>query len=320
MSDTFEGVWRAARNLFPALPPLVVRDFVQDAYTRICETWGWGFLRGDGLLATLASRSVAVTVTQGSATVTSAGLFVASDAGRTFRGPGTTAGIASTFPAYTIVAVVDVNTITLDKAFGAVSAAGTAQILDLYLTVPADFSRFLVVVDPYNQRPIPFWINEDQITRADPARVQSDSGPRYLVAATPSPVVATLGQIRFEAWPAPTAARQYPYLYVKRAARLADEAVLPGLLANRGDLLKLGAQVQAAEWPGTIDQKNPYFNLGLADRLRLRFDAQVQQLTLADDNQYPQQLAQVQWERLLPGLSPTSRWLRQTDATLDDYL
>lgn len=319
MADTFEGVWRAARNLFPALPPLVVRDFVQEAYSRLCESWGWGFLRADGLLATQAARTVSVTVTQGSATVTSAGLFLATDLGRTFRGVSGSS-LPSTYPVYTIVAVPDVNTLVLDKAYGATSAVGLAQVIDLYVTLPTDFGRFLAVVDPYNQRPIPFWINEDQITRADPARVQSDSGPRYLVAATPSPVPTTLGQIRYEAWPVPTAARQYPYLYIKRAGQLADEAVLPGLLATRGDLLKLGAQMSAAEWPGTTDLKNPYFNLALADRLRVRFDAQLQQLTLADDNQYPQQLAQVQWERLLPGLSPTSRWLRQTDATLDDYL
>jgi hypothetical protein len=313
MAQTFENLWRQARNLFPGVPPLVVREWAQDAYERACTQHGWGFLRAEAFLTTLASRSVAVGVTQGSATVTSAGLFVASDAGRQFR--------IGTYPVYTIRTYTDANTVVLDRVYQAdTDAAATASILSAYALMPADFGRFLVIWNPYEQRTIEFSFNQDRIARADPARSISDSGPRFVVAFKPSGETATLGQVQYEYHPYPTAARQYPYLYQRVPERLADSQVLPGLFQFNTRILRKGVEIAAAEYPGTKDLPNPYFNLGLADRLKLEWDKELQLLTLRDDEQYPEQLMQVDWARILAGgLTHNASWLRQTDAGVSDY-
>jgi hypothetical protein len=313
MAQTFENLWRQARNLFPGVPPFVVREWAQDAYERACSQHGWGFLRAEAYLTTLASRSVEVGVTQGSATVTSAGLFTSTDQGRQFR--------IGTYPVYTIRTFTDASTIVLDRTYQAdTDAAATASILDAYALMPADFGRFLLIWNPYEQRTIEWSFNQDRFALADPARSISDTGPRFVVAFTPSGETSTLGRLRYEYHPYPTAARQYPYLYLRAPERLADSQVLPGLFQFNTRVLKKGVELSAAEWPGTTDLPNPYFNLSLADRLKQEWEKDLQILTLRDDDQYPEQLAQVDWARLLVGgLTHNSSWLRQTDASVADY-
>lgn len=313
-AQVFEDAWRLARLHFTGVPPLLVRDWVQDAYTRLCayRGGGWAFLRKEAFISVLASRTVTVTYTQGSPTITSAALFVSTDAGRQIK--------TSTYPVYTIASVTDASTAVLDQSYAGTGGAISSTILDAYVTCPADFERFLIIVDPYNQRILPFWVSQDELGLTDPSRTVSDSGPRYLVSQGFSTATATLGQVRYEFSPYPTAARQYPYLYYKQAERFSETSTLPGVLNNRADLLKLGAQVSAAEWPGSADQKNPYYNLNLAARLEERWSLELQRLSLADDNQYPEDLMAVHWARRYFPLAPTTQYLRMTDATLADYV
>lgn len=313
MAQDFETLWRQARNLFPGVPVLVVRQWAQDSYERACTHHGWGFLRAEAYLTTLASRSIEVGVTQGSATVTSAALFTASDAGRQFR--------IGTSLVYTVRTFTDASTLVLDRVYQAdTNAAATATILDAYATMPADFGRFLVIWNPYEQRTIEWSFNQERMAIADPARSISDSGPRFLVAYAPSGETSTLGQVRYEYHPYPTAARQYPYLYLRAPERLADSQLLPGLFQFNSRVLRKGIELAAAEWPGTKDLPNPYFNLGLADRLKQEWDTEIQALSLRDDDQYPEQLVQVDWSKLISlGLTQNSSWLRQTDASVADY-
>lgn len=313
MAQTFENLWRQARNLFPGVPALVVREWAQDAYVEACDFHAWGFLRSEGVITTQASRTLDVTVTQGSTTVTSAGLFVASDQGRQFR--------VGTFPIYTVRTFTDVNTIVLDKVYQATGGATTATILDAYAVMPADFGRFLATWNPYEQRPIPWWFNLDQLTIADTARTISDAGPRFLIAYAPSQEPATFGQVRYELHPAPTSARQFTYLYKRTPERLADATLLPGLFLSHTHVLKHGITLKAAMWPGTTETPNPYFNLGLHDRLQRTFDGELQKLSLQDDDQYPDQYLQVDWARLLnAGVTHDTNWLRRTDAGLEAYV
>lgn len=313
MAENFESAWRLARLAFPGVPPLLVRDWVQDAFTRACEFrgGGWGFLRVEASIDTLASRTLTATFTQGSTSVTSAALFVATDAGRQIR--------VTNYPIYTIISVTNTSTIVLDRAFAETGGAQPATILDAYWTAPANFKRFVIIADPYHQRILPFWFNQDQIGVSDPARTNSDTGPRYLIAKDVSPATATLGNVRYEFWPTPSSARHYPYLYYKQAPRLADQDVFPGVFANRQDLFKLGAKLEAAQYPGTRDQKNPYYNLTLADRLEKQWTFLLQQLSLADDNQFPEDQIQVEWAARYGPLSAPTTLLRATDATVADY-
>lgn len=319
MSASFESVWRAARAEMPLVPGLVVRGWAQEGLNIACDFWGWAFLRSEGNISIRAARTVTVTVTQGSTTVTSTGAFLSTDAGRQIRLSSSTSN-QGRLPLYTIVSVTSINEIVLDQPYADEDAADTtASIVDAYFTAPADFKRFLIVYDRYYLRTIPFWLSEDEIGVADPGRVFSDTGPRYLVAQRYSPATATLGQVRYEYWPAPSSARVYPYLYIKSAPQLADANALPGVFGQRPDLLKTYIQWQNALLPAVGDQRNPGFNPVVAQLRQKEWQEKLQVLSLRDDEEYPQQYATIQWARRHGAIAPTATLLRQTDATINDY-
>lgn len=314
MSDSYADVWRRVRLHAPAVPTFLVREWVQNAWKDVARARHWAFLRGEGRLTIAASRALAaVTVTRGSATVTSAGLFLAVDAGRQFT-------ISTPSPqVYTIQTFTDVNTIQLDALYGDASGVVGATILDAYAVLPLGFESFRLIADPYNERRLAFWITEDQLNILDPNRMASDTGPRLLATRAPSTYLPTLGQVCYEYWPRPTAARSYPYLFNKQASRLADSAIFTGVLADAADVLVDGALAEAARWPGTGDRKNPYFDAGIARDKKADFATGIQKLSLRDDDQYPDDLAKVHWERWpLADLAYNDQALRATDASVAD--
>ncbi len=313
MSQNFGDVWRTVRLYVPAAPTFLVREWVNVAYKRLARLRHWTFLRGETRLTIAAARAItACVVTTGSTSVTSAGLFLAGDAGRQFR--------VGSFPVYTIASVTDVNTIVLDTAYGETSSAtAVGEVFDGLATLPADFESFRLVADPYNQRRLPFWITEDQLNVLDPTRQVGDSGPRALVAHAPSTLASTLGRVQYTYWPRPSAARSYPALYNKQAARLDDTSVFSGVLADAAEVLTDGALAEAARWPGTSDLKNPYFDQGTAQAKQAAFLEGVQRLSLRDDDQAPDDLATVHWERWpLAEISFSDQSLRASDATVLD--
>lgn len=305
-------MWRTVKLHASAAPTFLVREWVNDAWkqlTRFRPTAN--YLRVSAALTINASRSIAVTATRGSATLTSAALFVAADVGRTFR--------MATFPNYTIIAFTDASTVTLDRVYGEADASSTGEIYDGYATMPEDFGQFDIIADPYNQRRLAFWITQEQINMLDPTRQSGDTGPRLLATASPSPVTATLGRMRYEYWPRPTAARSYPYYYFKQGANLADSFAFTGAMSEAGDVLQTGALAQCAKWPGTSDKPNPYFNMGLADRLEKDFIDGCQKLSLRDDDQGGSDYLRVDWDRWpLADLAYNDQSLRATDATIAD--
>lgn len=312
MAESFGDVWRRVRLHVPAAPTFLAREWVNAAWKPLGRMRHWGFLYGELRLTIAAARSLAVvTVTNGSATVTSAGLFLAADAGRQFK--------VASYPVYTIQTFTNINTIVLDSVYGEADATPSATIYDGYFTAPADFESFRIIADPYNQRRLAFWISADQLNILDPTRQASDSGPRLLAQRPPSTYTATLGRPQYEYWPAPTAARSYPAFYNKLAARLDDTTTFSGVMAEAADVLVAGALAQAALWPGTPDLPNPYFNAALAREKKAEFLQGVQQLSLRDDDQHPDDLATVHWERWpLADLAYNDQSLRATDATVAD--
>ena len=312
MAEDYGTAWRTVRLYVPAAPTFLVREWVNTAWKQLARARHWGFLRGELRLTIQPSRALAsVTVTNGSAIVTSAGLFGNADAGRQF--------LVGTFPLYTVVSVQNANQITLDQPYGETTGTPAAQILDGYFTAPTDFESFRLIADPYNERRLAFWISEDQINILDPTRQASDTGPRCLAQVPPSTYPATLGQPRYEYWPRPTAARSYPAFYNKQAAKLTDSSAFSGVLADGADVIVDGALAQAALWPGTTDRSNPYFNPALAREKKTAFLEGIQRLSLRDDDQHPDDLATVHWERWpLADLAYNDQALRATDATVAD--
>jgi hypothetical protein len=310
---TYGDLWRTVRLYVPGAPTFLCREWVNVAYKALARSRSWGFLRGELRLTIQASRSLAsVSVINGSATVTSIGLFGAADGGRQFA--------VGTFPVYTIQTVVDANTIVLDRAYGEpTSGMAVAKIFDAYATMPADFGSFRVIADPYNERRLAFWIHEDQLNLLDPIRRTSDTGPRLLAARAPSTYIPTLGRMQYEYWPQPTQARSYPALYNIQADNLVDGDTLTGVLGDGGQVLIDGALAQAARWPGTTDLPNPYFNIQLASVYDAHFREGIQKLSLKDDAIYPDDLQQVHWERWpLGDLAYNDQSLRASDASVAD--
>jgi len=312
MAQTFGDCWRTVRLYVPAAPVFLIREWVNVSWKALARARHWTFLRGDLRLTIQAARSLAsVTATTGSTTITSAGLFVAGDAGRQIRW--------ASFPIYTILSITDVNTAVLDTAYGEADTTAAATIFDGYAVLPEDFESFRIIADPYTQRRLAYWITEDQLNLLDPTRQATDSGPRLLSATTPSPVAATLGRPRYEYWPRPSAARSYPAIYNKAPARIDDTTTFTGVLAEGAEVIIAGALAHAASWPGTPDQPNPYFNLSLAREKQAEFRSGIQTLSLRDDDQAPDDLATVHWERWpLADLAYNDQSLRATDATVAD--
>ena len=310
MADSFSSVVRAVRLYASTAPLFLVQEWVNAAYKALCAERRWSFLRADGALTIAAARDLAaITVTQGSTSVTSAALFVAGDVGRQIR--------VGTYPYYTITAFTDTSTVTIDRAYGGTTESVAAQILDAYVPLPADFASFRTIADPYNRRPIPFWGSEDQILLQDPTR--SFSGiPQAFVPAPPSPVTATLGQVRYEVWPVSVAARSYPIRYNRQEDNLQHTDTFTGVLKDGGQVLIEGALSFAAEWPGTPDLRNPYFNVQLAQVKRGNFLTGIQKLSLRDDEQVPDDVLPVDWSKY-DALARTDQALRSSDATVADY-
>lgn len=313
-AQTFGDAWRTVRLYVPAAPTFLTREWVNVAWKRMARARHWSFLRGETRLTINAARAIQVcTVTRGSATVTSAALFLAADAGRQFR--------VGSSPIYTVQTYTDASTIVLDIAYGEdTSATAAATIFDGFATMPADFESFRLVADPYNQRRLAYWISEDQINILDPTWSVSDASPRCLVArGGGSTYTPTLGAVQYTYWPRVTTARSYPALYNKQAARIDDTTIFHGVLADGAEVLIGGALAEAAAWPGTPDLPNPYFNLQLAREKKAAFLDDVQHLSLRDDEQTPDDLATVHWELWpLADLAFGDHSLRASDATTDD--
>lgn len=315
MAQTYGDAWRRVRLHAPAVPTFLAREWVNVAWKRLAKGRHWGFLRGETRLTVNASRSVSgITVTRNSATVTSSTpMFVAGDAGRQFRLSG--------IPIYTIQTFNSTTSIALDIPYGEDSSTiGVFTIFDGYATMPADFESFRLIADPYNQRRLAYWIQEDEINLMDPTWSVTDTGPRALIArGGGSTYIPTLGAIQYQYWPRPNANRSFPVLYNKQAALLSDTSVIHGVLADHMEVVVDGALAEAAMWPGTNDLKNAYFNPVIAAEKKRAFLEGVQHLSLRDDDQTPDDLATVHWEHWpLADLAFNDKALRSTDATVMD--
>lgn len=309
--QTFGDAWRRVRLHVPDAPFGLVKEWTQHAYEDLTKRRPWQFTRVHALLQTPAARNLTATFVVGSLSCTSAAAFLATDVGLQIR--------VGNIPVYTIQAVsLDLSTATLDMPWAGAAGSQTAQVLGLYQTLPADFGAFLLIIDPTVQRQIPFWYTQEELARVDPTRMSSDQTPRVLVSRQLSTVPATLGQPQYEWWPAPIAAKVFPYYYRQQVQQLADTDPLLGVITPK--VLTTGALAYCAAWPGTSDKKNPYFNLALHSKLKDEFDRECAILELRDDDQNQDTWSTLPYHKWgLWDLSFDTRFLRSSDATLGDY-
>jgi hypothetical protein len=270
------------------VPALLAKDFVVTAYKEACDEKNWSFLRGEGEFLLQPARTGNVVLVQGSATVAGAGgsggmVFATTDIGRQVRA-------LSAGPPLTII---DVDTAgdtsaTLERAWdGDSSSSAPMTVSDIYATCPADFGHFVAVLDPQMQRQIRVFNTTEELNKADPGRM-STGQPWALVNYRLSALASTLGRVQYEWWPYFNSAStvRFPFYYMKRPATPADDDYFQGPLRERADAIIAGALAMAAEWPGTAEERNPYFNLQLAQRHRDRFRYEVGLLEVKDEETY----------------------------------
>jgi len=248
-----------------------------EAWKKICSQRAWSFLRAETQFLISASRSGTATVVRGNSTVTGVSLvFVATDVGRQIR-------FGTDFPQTILAVDLVLNTATLDRAYsGASGAAVTGTILDCYVTCPTDFGSFISVVDHSSGIHLRLWVSQEELNKWDPQRTYSGLEPLVLAALGES----STGLLRYELWPYPTSEKALLVRYLRSAVEILDTDVLPGVFAERSDILVTGALAEAASWPGSVEQKNPYFNLMLAAAKRAEFQAEILKLTLRDEDRF----------------------------------
>jgi hypothetical protein len=186
----------------------------------------------------------------------------------------------------------------------------TISVVGGVLTMPDDFRSIQTVTDRVNQRPIVWWLTSEQLDLLDPGRTYSGQ----VRAIFPSTITGA-GRVTYEPWP--TGTGDFALWYFRRPDALADDDNFQGVLATNTGALVQGALAQAALWPGRGGQRNPYFNLALATKLQAEFDQRCKSLDVMDDDQYLQDLQQLDLGQF--GFGTASADLRRTDATLSDY-
>lgn len=248
--NDFLEITRSLRLYVPELPITLAQQFIRDRYRRILDRKDWAGMRVEAEFILNASKSDAsVTVVRNSATVTGVStLFTSTDIGRQFK-------VGTGSPIYTITDVdMILQTLTLDRVFGGTSAVATSyRIFDGYVTPPADFLRFLVVMDPLQGWRIRHWITASEISSMDPQR--TFFGQPWVLADR---LYSSTGIPQYEAWPYTSTDRTLYYTYIKRGADLIQDADTPAW-PIRSDAIVAGALADVARWPGTSSNPNPYF-------------------------------------------------------------
>lgn len=302
-ASTLESLARGVLLRCPTASYLLARQWVDFAFRKLVEKRMWSWLVKEGQFLFPAQYATGtVDVTFNSTTVTGTGTtFTAQMVGRQFR-----AGANN--PIYTIATFNSATSIELDKAWGGATATGQGyQIWVEYQTVPSDFHSFISVIDPQQAMQLRLNVGQDELDAADPQRTSAGqpwltSFRDYTTTASPSPPLP-----RYEIWPSVQQQYVLSYLYEKRTDDLTDSgATLPRYIP--GNVLLESAMAECARWPGpSPERKNPYFNLGVADRHDRAFEMQVAELMRQDEEV---DMLNVRYQSMLslPFIAPGDAW------------
>jgi hypothetical protein len=276
--DTYPDIWNRVLLRVPSASSLLAQDWVQNAFRQVAERrpWSWLIKRGQYLFNAVYKTGT-VSVTFGSATVAGSGTaFTSAMVGRQFR-------VGLQVPIYTIAAVPDATTLTLDQAWGGDDASGLGfEIYNAYQTVPADFNYHLSVWDPRYNWQLHLHTSQKELNSYDAQRANQASSS-YAVVAYAYDQTVTPPRPQVEFWPHMKSQYSFPYLYVARATDLADSgAHLPFYI--RGDVLLEMALAEAARWPGSSrDKPSQYYSLSLAIMHERRAERMIMEMERNDD-------------------------------------
>lgn len=283
-----------------SVPALLIRSWALDVYSQLLTGSRWGWQKAQTTIRPAAARTLASVGLGGGggATVTSAGLFLAADVGKLlWLGQGE--------PTLLITVFTDANTVTVAPAYSGTAVSATdVQVIDGLWQPPADFQQFSLLTDLANGRQIPFELGLEQIRQFDPGE-QQQGQPRALVSRGQLLIPpGTSRRPTYQWWPRNTTGGVYlvDYLASPTLTSLSEDTELPGVLQDRPYVLKTGILAKCAAYPGTPETKNPYFNLGLAQKLETEFAVGRKDLAIVDDDQHPSQVIDdVDWQYVRGG-------------------
>lgn len=277
-TTTFGQLWKRLLLDCPDLPVPLAQEYVNTAYSRVLTAIDWSGLKGYGEFFLPAQYNTGTaTATLASATVVGSGTtWTSSMIGRQFymNGRG---------PFYTILAVPDATTLTLDRVWGEATQTGTYTVQLIYVVCPEDFLKFTSIVDLTNRWQLWRDVPQEWLDRVDAARTYQGSPSWVFAFATPSQVTATLGRMRYEVWPRGAGDKTYPFTYIKKLPLLsADSDTL--LYPIRSDLVLEGARAELCLWAGTSKIQNPWHDAGMHKIHEQRFIARLEMLLNEDEN------------------------------------
>lgn len=129
------------------------------------------------------------------------------------------------------------------------------------------------------------------VTVAWPAGVSYTSGDVFVIHAE---AATSAGLARYEVYPHVVTTLVLPYFYVSTYGDLFDEGVLLPRTVT-GEVLLEYALAKLARWPGpSEEQRNPYFQIALAESHERNAARMIRQLEQKDDNIYPQDVSYYQ--------------------------
>ena len=276
--STFDQLWRKLLLYYPDLPLPLAQEFTNTAYSRALTNMDWSGLRGYGEFQIPAAYTTGtVDVVQNSDSVTGVGTtWTSAMVGRQLivNGLG---------PFYTIVEVVSTVKLNLDRVYGGADASAQSYEINLaYVTLPTDFLHFTSIIDIANRWRIWHIQNQEWLDAVDAARTYTGTPSWVFAAATPSPVTATLNQVRYERWPRGVDAVTYPYSYIKQPPLMSASTDRP-VFPIRGDAIREGALAELALYKGTTEKPNPYYDLGAHKLHESRFLQRVEQCKSDDE-------------------------------------
>jgi hypothetical protein len=249
MADTYAAMYRELLQFVPNLPVFLARKLINERYRQVMESRPWSGLRGEGIVTVPdAYTTGTVDVVQGSTSFTGHGTtWTSGMIGRQFK-------VNARGPQLTILTVPSATSLTTDLGYPLASATGqNFSIQQCYITMAANFKRFVVVYDALRQWRLFFNWKVEELASMDPAR--TSIGDPWLIVDYK---MNTSGQPMYELWPSPSIARGYSYLCFNQATDLVNDTDTP-LYPLRGSEIVYGALADACRWPGTSDFPNPLF-------------------------------------------------------------
>lgn len=284
--STYSDLWRAILLRCPAAGGPLAQQWITYAFREVWDKrkWSWKIKRGQFTFPNQYTTGTA-TVTNGSAVVTGSGTAWASTmVGQQFR-------IGLLTPIYDIASVQSATQLTLADVWGAASNTSVGyQIYTAYVLPPTDFHSLTSIYDPNFNWQLWTTVTQAELNTYDAQR--ASQGTPYVCADFDYTSVQIGGAAispslpRFEIWPHQTAQYVIPFLYESVPPDLNDSTgQLPRYI--QGNILLEGALAQCARWPGpSMQERNAYFNLQLANEHEERYRGMVREQEVRDDEIY----------------------------------